>query len=68
MLKVTSLLVFGVRAWIEMGILCVTVMCTLKVVSSEENWLKGLCKYTHAHHVPHAKHMESLKWPSSKRG
>ena len=24
-------------------------------------------RYTHAHQVPHAEHMESLKWRSSKR-
>ena len=27
-----------------------------------------LARYTHAHHVPHAEHMESLKWQNRKCG
>ena len=31
------------------------------------NWLMSILGNTHAHHVPHAEHVENSKWWSSKR-
>jgi len=36
-------------------------------VDIRQSAIVGITRYTHAHQVPHAEHMESSKWQSSKR-